>query len=131
MISHDEAVGKSLEDTVRRARGRLSRNSVASAKVTTQEQDELENAAKREGKALSEWAREVLLREARSTGTDVLFSEVVALRMMLNELLRPVCCGQVITAEAFDAHLLNIRQTKQQVAKDIQQQYAAASGKEQ
>lgn len=131
MISHDEAIGKSLEGRVRRSRGRLSRNSVASAKVTTREQDELESAARREGKALSEWAREVLLREARSSETDAVFSEVVALRMMLSRLLRPVCCGQTMTAEAFAAELQNIRNTKQQVAQDIRQQYAAASGKEQ
>ena len=59
-----------------------------------------------------------------------LANKLIQAEMMLNEFLRPVCCGHIITAEAFDAHLSNIRQTKQQVAQDIRQQYAA-SGKEQ
>jgi len=120
-----------LNQRLRRSQGRSGRTFSANVKLTRSELATLEAKAQAEQKALGEWAREVLLHEARSTGTDALFSEVVALRMMLNELLRSVCCGQIITAEAFDAHLFNIRQTKQQVAQDIRQQYAAASGKEQ
>ena len=120
-----------LNERLRRSQGRSGRIFSANVKLTRAELTTLEAEARSEQKALGEWAREVLLREARSTGPDALFSEVVALRMMLNELLRPVCCGQTITGEAFDAHLYNIRQTKQQVAQDIWQQYAVASGKEQ
>ena len=120
-----------LNERLRRSQGRSGRTFSANVKLTRAELTTLEAKSQAEQKALGEWAREVLLREARSGGPDALFSEVVALRMMLNELLRPVCCGQTITGEAFDAHLSNIRQTKQQVAHDIRQQYAATSGKEQ
>lgn len=116
---------------IRRSRGRSGRTIAATAKVTRAEHEELEGFATTNGKALGEWAREVLLREARSTGADPLFSEVMALRMMLANLLRPVCCGEIITAEVFDAYLQNIRETKQQVALDVRRQYAASSGKEQ
>ncbi len=44
----------SFEDRLRRSRGRLGRNAVTSAKVTRDEQNELEEAAQAEGKALSE-----------------------------------------------------------------------------
>ena len=54
-----------FETQLRRSQGRTSRKIVASAKVTEAERGELDAAAKAEGKALSEWAREVLLREAR------------------------------------------------------------------
>ena len=80
---------------------------------------------------VSEWAREVLLREARSSRTDALFTEVVALRMMLNNLLRPLSCGEVITPDDFSAHMMNIRTTKQKVAQEILQQYAVTNAKEQ
>ncbi len=119
-----------LNERIQRSRGRSGRTFSANVKLTRSELTTVEGRARAEQKALGEWAREVLLREARSTGTDALFSEVVALRMMLNELLRPVCCGQTISADTFDAHLSNIRQTKQQVAQDIRQQYAETSGKE-
>jgi hypothetical protein len=116
---------------LRRSRGRTGRTCVASAKVTRAEQEELEAAATAEGKALSEWSREVLLRQARTSRTDPLFTEIVAMRMMLNTLLRPLSCGEIITPDDFTAHMTKIRTTKQKVASDILQQYAAATGKEQ
>ena len=91
----------------------------------------LEGAAAADGKTLREWSRDVLLRAARASRTDPLFTEVVALRMMLNNLLRPLSCGEVITADDFSAHMMNIRTTKQKVAQEILQQYAATNGKEQ
>ncbi len=120
-----------VSERLSRQRGRDIRSESVAVRVTKDEELTMIRAAAAQGAALREWAREVLLREARSTRPDALFSEVVALRMMLNELLRPVCCGHTITSEAFDTHLANIRHTKQQVAQDIRQQYAAASGKEQ
>ncbi len=120
-----------IADRLEKRRGREVRTESLAIRVTKKEELAMMQAARTQGLNLREWARELLLSEARSTGTNALFSEVVALRMMLNELLRPVCCGQTITAEAFEAHLSNIRQTKQQVAQDIRQQYAASSGKEQ
>ncbi len=112
---------------LRRNRSGSDRARTIGARVSPDEQGELISAANRAGCNVSEWARAVLLREARNSTSDPLFSEIVALRMMLNELLRPVCCGHVLTAEAFDAHLQNIRQTKQKVAQDIRRQYAAAA----
>jgi len=120
-----------LTRRLRRNRSGSDREKTVGTRISASEQIELIEAADRAGCSVSEWTREVLLREARSTEADAVFSEVVALRMMLSSLLRPLCCGQVITAEAFAAELQNIRNTKQQVAQDIRQQYAAASGKEQ
>ena len=51
-----------IADRLRRTRGRAGRRTVVSTKVTRDEQRELETAAKREGKVLSEWAREILSR---------------------------------------------------------------------
>ncbi len=120
-----------ISERMQRQRGREIRTESIAVRVTKDEELSMIRSAAAQGLTMREWAREVLLRESRSTGTDVLFSEVVALRMMLNSLLRPVCCGQTMTAEAFATELQNIRNTKQQVAQDIRQQYAATDGKEQ
>jgi hypothetical protein len=67
---------------------------MASARVTDEELKTLEAAAQVEGKLLAEWAREVLLRAARFSKDDALFTEVVATRMLLNNLLGPMAAGQ-------------------------------------
>jgi hypothetical protein len=118
------------EERLTRSKGRSSRNCMANARVTQAEQEELAAAAKSEGKALSEWAREVLLREARSARADALFTEIVAIRMLLNLALKPLCCGEVMTPESFSAVLTNVRTTKHKAATDVMEQYAIPEQKE-
>ena len=113
-----------LEDSLRRARGRTSRNYIASARVTRGEQDELEAKARSEGKALSEWCREVLLAAARGEGISPIFTEVVAIRQLLNATMRKVACGQRMSEEDFQAELKMIRSSKHKAAADVMQQYA-------
>lgn len=114
-----------LETRLRRSQGRTARKFSATAKLTRPELQELERQATARAMTLSEWAREVLLREARSTGTDAVFTELVALRMMFNSLLRPLCCGQTLTPDDFSGQMESIRVTKHKVAKDVLAQYAA------
>ena len=109
---------------LRRSQGRSGRKCVASAKLTEGERRELDEAARAGGKALSEWAREVLLREARSRRTDALFTEIVATRMLLNLVLKSVACGEVMTPESFSAVLTKVRTTKHKQALDMMAQYA-------
>jgi hypothetical protein len=130
MEAENTGGGVDFAKRLRRSQGRSGRTSVASAKVTQAEHGELEAAAEADGKALSEWAREVLLREARSTRVDALFTEIVATRMLLNLVLKPVACGEVMTAESFSNVLKNVRTTKQQAAKDVMKQYAGTEQKE-
>jgi hypothetical protein len=120
-----------IESRLRRSRGRSSRCGVASARVTIAEQEELERAAKSKGQALSEWAREVLLREARRRDDDALFTEVVATRMLLNNVLLPLANGQKITPEGFAMIMANVRTEKRKAAREVMQQYTAAEQKEQ
>lgn len=114
-----------VENSLRRARGRSARNYIASARVTKAEQDELEAAARSEGKALSEWCREALLAAARGETVTPLFTEIVAIRQLLNSTLRNVACGAVMTPEAFQAELQVIRSSKHKAAVEVMQQYAA------
>jgi hypothetical protein len=112
-----------------RAVGRTGRDRMANARVTDAELQELHSAARAKGMSLSEWSREVLLREARRTA-DPLFTELIATRMILLNLLKPLAMGQIVTPEDFSRISATVRSDKRKVAQEIQQQYIIASSKE-
>lgn len=112
-------------DRLSRAQGRKARRYSATAKMTRDELNEVEMTAKNAGRALGEWAREVLLREARRLSVDPTFTEVVAIRQLLNAALEPLACGEAVTREAFQMQLQTIRSTKHRAAAEVMQQYAA------
>ena len=113
-----------------RSTGRSGRDRMANARVTAEEQEELHEAARAHGKSLSEWARKILLREARRSDEDPLFIELVATRMILLNLLKPLAMGQVVTPEEFTRISATVRSDKRRVAQEIQQQYIKTSPKE-
>ena len=118
-----------LESRLSRSQGRSSRVCVAQARITEDERQQLLRAARSEGRALGEWAREVLLREARRS-EDPLFTELIATRMILLNLLKPLAMGQVVTPEDFTRISATVRSDKRKVAQEIQQQYITAPPKE-
>ena len=118
-----------LDIRLARSTGRSGRDRMANARVTAREQRELHEAARAQGKSLSEWAREVLLREARRS-EDPLFTELIATRMLLLNLLKPLAMGQIVTPEDFSRISATVRSDKRKVAQEIQQQYVTASPKE-
>lgn len=130
MLQEKVLATSSFEDRLRRSGGRSSRNAVASAKVTREEQAELENAAKAENKALSEWAREVLLREARRSQDDPVFTEVVAVRMLLNYVLTHFAQAGSFTLAQFTEICETVRQQKRPEARKLMTQYTAEAPKE-
>jgi len=127
MQSAADVIEINLEDRLARSKGRSSRNRVANSRVTEGEQKELEAAAKAEGKALSEWARETLLREARRSKNDALFTEIVAIRMLLVNLLKPLLLGKV-SSEQITEIMAAVKSEKQKVAQEVMQQYTAKEG---
>ena len=112
-----------------RSTGRSGRDRMANARVTAGEQQELHEAARAQGKSLSEWAREILLREARRSDEDPFFIELIATRMILLNLLKPLAMGQVVTPEEFGRISATVRSDKRRVAQEIQQQYVNVSRK--
>jgi urate oxidase len=125
------AVGEvDFEDRLKQRIGRPSRVESVAIRFTEDELETLETVAKEKGTTLREWSREVLLREARSSRTDALFTEIVATRMLLNLVLKPLACGRVMTTEEFSGVLANVRTTKRKAATDVMAQYAAAEPKE-
>ena len=119
-----------MEQRLGRGKIRESRSRSLGTKLTLKEERELVRAAEAEGKSASEWARGVLLREARNSRTDALFTEIVATRMLLNLVLKPLACGQVMSATDFSGVLTNVRTTKHKAAADVMEQYATAEPKE-
>lgn len=89
-----------FEDRLKQRIGRPSRVESVAIRFTEDELATLEQAAAEKTTTLREWAREVLLREARSARTDALFTEIVAIRMLLNLVLKPISCGEVMTPES-------------------------------
>ena len=130
METQSEPIGLSFEARLDRPKGRRVRGKSAGARFTEEEKRELDIAAASTGQLFAEWAREVLLREARKSRGDALFTEIVATRMLLNLVLKPLACGQVMTAEEFSGVLANVRTTKRKAATDVMEQYAAAEPKE-
>ena len=96
-------------------------------RLTAREETELIEAAERQGKNVSEWAREVLLREARFQQGDPLFTEMIGTRVLLNIILRTLACGVAITAEEYANVLTNVRATKRQAAQEVMEQYTATT----
>jgi hypothetical protein len=114
-----------------RSHGRTGRTYVASAKVTRKEQVELEGAACKSGKALSEWARDVLLREARRSLDDAMFTELVATRMLLVNLIKPLILGEKVSPTWITEAMGMVRREKHKAAEEVMQQYTQRTGKEQ
>ena len=105
-----------LEGRLSRSQSRSARSCVAQARVTEEEHRDLLRAARSDGRALGEWAREILLREARRSADDALFTELIATRMILLNLLKPLAMGQVVTPEDFTRISATVRSDNRKVA---------------
>ena len=118
-----------IEPHTRRGRLRDSRSRSLGTKLTLAEEKEMTRAAASVGKSASEWAREVLLREVRRS-EDPLFIELIATRMLLVNLLKPLAMGKIVTQEDYTRISAAVRSDKRKVANEIQQQYTAPAAKE-
>ena len=126
-----EADEPGIAERTNRSQGRDKRSRSFGTKLTRAEEAELYRAAKNEGKYAAEWAREVHLREARRTKDDALFTELIAMRVLLNNVLRPVALGQKMTSDHFNEVLANVRSEKRKAAQEVMQQYTGIAQKEQ
>jgi hypothetical protein len=113
----------SFESRLQRSRGRTGRTHSANVKLTKDELAELEAIAQSEKKALGEWAREVLLREARRSDGDAVFTEIVATRMLLVNLIKPLILGKPVTQDWITEAMTAVRREKRRAAQEVMQQY--------
>ena len=128
LTTHTQTIDLSVGQT--RSAGRTGRDRMANARVTEAERQELHAAARLKGMSLSEWAREVLLREARRSDEDPLFIELIATRMLLVNILKPLAMGKIVTQEDYTRISAAVRSDKRKVANEIQQQYETPAAKE-
>ena len=120
----------SIAERMGRGKIRDSRSRSLGTKVTMQEEKELARAAAADGKSASEWARDVLLREARRSKDDAAFTELVATRMLLVNLIKPLILGEKVSPTWITEAMTMVRKEKHKAAQDVMQQYTQDAGKE-
>ena len=118
-----DGVELQLENRLNRSQGRERRSRSFGTKLTRAEEAELYKAAKAENKYAGEWAREVLLREARRSEDDALFTELVATRMLMVNLFKPLIMGKPVSQEWLTEMMAVIRREKRKAAQEVRQQY--------
>jgi len=104
----------------------VSRNATVCLKLTQQEVQLLDQIATAKGMARSEWMRDVILRELRGeSASDPSLAEILGVRLLLVNVLRPLAAGQRLTPEAFDKLLDEISEAKHALAGKL----AASAGR--
>ena len=84
-------------------------------KVSEEEYARLETAAQASGRTLGEWCREAILRGG-SASEDPALAEIVGVRLLLVNVLRPLAAGEKLAPEAFDKMLDQISEVKHELA---------------
>ena len=77
--------------------------------------------ARSQGLARGEWIREVILREVcgAASASDPSLAEILGVRLLLVNVLRPLAAGQRLAPEAFDKLLDQISDAKHQLASKL------------
>ena len=95
----------------------LNRVFPVTAKLTKAERGKITEFARSQGLARGEWIRDVILREVRGgSASDPSLAEILGVRLLLVNVLRPLAAGQRLTPEAFDKLLDEISDAKHQLA---------------
>jgi hypothetical protein len=104
----------------------LNRVFPVTAKLTKEELGRVTEFARSHGLARGEWIRNVILREmCGELGGDPSLAEILGVRLLLVNVLRPLAAGQRITPEAFDKLLDEISEAKHALAGKL----AASAGR--
>ena len=104
----------------------LNRVFPVTAKLTKDELGRVTEFAKSQGLARGEWIRDVILREVRGASPgDPSLAEILGVRLLLVNVLRPLAAGQRLTPEAFDKLLDEISEAKHALAGKL----AASAGR--
>ena len=89
-------------------------------KLTQEEHRQVTEHANEVGQARSEWMRDAILRELHgASDNDPSLAEILGIRLLLVNVLRPLAAGQSIQPEAFDKLLDEIGRAKYQFAEKL------------
>ena len=114
------AIFKTMPDKTSHRDRTLNRVFPVTAKLTKEELERVTDFAKSQKLARGEWIRDVILREAREGPTsDPSLAEILGVRLLLVNVLRPLACGQLLAPEAFDKLLDEISEAKHQLAEKL------------
>ena len=116
----DEAMVQTAEQ---RATFRLTN---VSSKLNRSETERFDALAKRRGQQRGELIRRLILDELSRDGGEpaasVELSEIVGLRLMLTNVLKPLATGQKLTPEVFDGIMTEVKKRKRAVAIEARQE---------
>jgi predicted glycosyltransferase len=118
----ESPVSLDLSTRLRRSRGRSGRVFSINSKLTEPELRLLENVAAENGKAVSEWAREVLLEAAQRTGPDVVLVELVATRMLLVNMLKMIGQTRALPEAEYTKIHAEVQKVKRRIARELAEQ---------
>ena len=111
------------ERNLRRLRGRVARSQSFGTKLTPAEERQILVAAEADGKAPSEWARDLLLSAAVATNRGEmemhLFTELVGIQMLLMSALDPLLRGEKMASEELAALYRRVQTTKATRAQEL------------
>src|ERR1700683_1659724 len=95
----------------------LNRVFPVTAKLTKEELRRVTEFARSQGLPRGEWIRDVILRELRGdSANDPSLAEILGVRLLLVNVLRPLAAGQTLTPEEFDKLLDEISEAKPALA---------------
>src|ERR1700733_4614379 len=107
-------------DSQETQRETVFRNTTVCLKLTEQEAQLLDQIATAKGMARSEWMRNVILRELLGgSARDPSLAEILGVRLLLVNVLRPLAAGQRVPPEAFDKLLDEISDAKHKLASKL------------
>ena len=111
------------EKNLRRLRGRVARSQSIGTKLTPDEERQILVAAEADGKAPSEWARDLLLRGAVASNRGEMemhiFTELVGIQMLLMNALEPLLRGEKMAQEQLAALFRRVQTTKAAQAQEL------------
>ena len=111
------AILKATAHAISDTDGALNRVFPVTVKLTKEELGRVTEFAKSQGLARGEWIRDVILKEIHKGLTnDPSLAEILGVRLLLVNVLRPLAAGQRLTPEAFDKLLDEISEAKHELA---------------
>ena len=106
-----------------RLKGRERRAFSVSTKLTSEEFDLIVQASQNNGKAIGEWAREALLREATGApgrlSNEHLMVEITGVQLLLMNALAPIACGETMSMDRYTNLMRQVRESKHDAAKVV------------
>jgi hypothetical protein len=111
------AILKAIPDAVSESDYAPNRVFPVTVKLTKDELGRVTEFARSLGLARGGWIRDVILRELRGeSASDPSLAEILGVRLLLVNVLRPLAAGQRLSPEAFDKLLDEISGAKHQLA---------------